>query len=137
MKAKIVLAGMFLSFVISLRTFIEQVPGLYWALLIVIVADVVLATIRAALNRDLSSDVAFKGLARKSAELIIVAVCHALDIYKALDIPFSLGTLMAVFFIYKELLSILENAHLLGVPMPEWFVELLRKLESGKFDGLG
>ena len=67
-------------------------------------------------NGGLSSKIGLKGLAKKCVVLLLVLVSARLDI--------TLGTsyirdAVCIGFIVNELLSIIENAGLLGVPLPK------------------
>lgn len=78
----------------------------------------------------LSSRIGLKGLAKKCVVLLLVLVAARLDI--------TLGTsyirdAVCIGFIVNELLSIIENAGLLGIPMPMAIknaVELLQNKDS-------
>lgn len=78
----------------------------------------------------LNSTVGFKGLAKKCMTLLLVLVSARLDI--------TLGTTyirdaVCIGFMVNELISIIENAGLIGVPLPEALknaVELLQKKEK-------
>ena len=78
----------------------------------------------------LSSKVGWKGLAKKCAILLLVLVAAQLDVV--------LGTSyvragVCIAFLCNEVISILENAGLIGVPLPAALkktVELLQKKEK-------
>lgn len=63
----------------------------------------------------LNSMVSFKGLCKKLFVVILVGVAHFLDI--ALDTNFIRGGVV-VAFISNETISIIENAGLMGIPIP-------------------
>ena len=87
-------------------------------LLAFVVIDYVTGFIAAGAEGKLSSEVGFKGIAKKIIIFVLVAVGHLLD--KALggqnDI-FRDATIF--FFLANELLSIIENAGRAGVPIPQ------------------
>ena len=64
---------------------------------------------------SLNSRIGWKGLAKKAVTLGIVAVAVRLDIVLATD---YIRDMVIIGFTANEGLSILENAALLGVPMP-------------------
>ncbi len=80
----------------------------------------------------LSSLIGWKGLAKKCVVLLLVLVAARLDI--------TLGTsyirdAVCIAFIANELLSILENAGLMGVPLPNVLTKAIDLLQSkGKED---
>lgn len=80
----------------------------------------------------LSSKIGWRGLAKKCVSLLLVLVAVRLDI--------TLGTsyirdAVRIAFIANELLSITENAGLLGVPLPAVITKAIDLLQSkGKED---
>ncbi len=81
---------------------------------------------------SVSSKSCFLGLCKKSTILLFVLVAYRLDI--------SLGTdyikpATVIAFIVNELISIVENAGIIGIPMPEIIkkaIDLLKDKEGGK-----
>ena len=80
----------------------------------------------------LESRAGFKGLCRKGAILLLVLVAHRLDLATG-------GTYVrdavCIAFIVNEAISIIENAGLMGVPIPAVItnaIEILRKKSIGK-----
>ena len=98
--------------------------------------DYITGLIVAAVNKSpksksggLSSAIGLKGLAKKCVVLMLVLVAARLDL--------TLGTsyirdAVCIGFIANELISITENAGLLGVPMPEIFKRAIDVLQSKK-----
>lgn len=62
-----------------------------------------------------NSTVSFKGLCKKVFVVILVGVAHLLDV--VLDTNFIRGGVV-VAFISNETISIIENAGLMGIPIP-------------------
>ncbi|GAC1354035.1 MAG: hypothetical protein NVS4B8_30560 [Herpetosiphon sp.] len=79
------------------------------------IADVATGLLRAWQERKLASCVAGDGMRRKATMLIMVVVGQLLEPY-AQHLP--VGSIMATGFAVSEGLSLLENAALLGVPVP-------------------
>lgn len=83
-------------------------------------------------NGGLESRAGWKGLLRKVATLLMVAMAHFVDVL--------LGTVyirdaVVLAFCVNEMLSLLENFGLMGLPIPKALanaVELLRKKEETK-----
>ena len=79
---------------------------------------------------SLSSVIGFKGIVKKIMMLIFVAIGHRLDILFTVDY-FRLGICFA--FMSNELISIVENAGLMGLPIPEFVskaIDLLKQKGS-------
>ena len=99
-------------------------------LVAVVVIDYVTGIVGAAMKGELSSAVGFKGLVKKVAIFLLVALGTLVD--KA--VPAANGAVRAavlVFYIANEGLSILENIGGLGVPLPGVLKGWLEKLKEG------
>ena len=112
------------------------------ALLICMAVDYITGVVLAALGRSnksdsghISSHAAVTGIIKKGVVLLIVLVAAALE--GATGTEFIRDTVI-IFFIGSEGLSIIENAGLLGVPMPaalkKWFEVLRDKGDGGDGD---
>ena len=99
-------------------------------LLLFMLLDYLTGLMKGYKNKNLNSKVATYGIMKKMAILIIVVMSNRLDIifhlgYKAINCRF----IVICFYIGSEGLSILENATLIGVPVP---VKLKRSLNSAR-----
>ena len=77
-------------------------------------------------NGALNSKVSFKGICKKFMILLFVIIAHMLDAYLGVNF---LRSGVIVGFIINELISIVENAGLMGITSPiiEEAVEILKK----------
>ena len=71
---------------------------------------------------NLSSSTGFKGIARKCFMFALVGVANLIDKYIAVG-NISIKVIVCLFYISNEGISILENAHKLGVPIPEILIK--------------
>lgn len=85
---------------------------------------------RAYLNKELSSNVGLKGIARKGVIFVVLIVAVSLDRLLNVD-KWIFRTLVCYFYIANEGLSILENCGSLGLPIPEKIKEALLQLKEG------
>ena len=85
-------------------------------------------------NGALESRAGWKGLLRKGMNLVIVSVACHLDMLLGTDFVRN-ATIIA--FVINETLSIVENAGLMGVPLPGVIADSLEALKrkSGALDG--
>ena len=121
--------------VITLGTGLTWLLGVWDIPLVVLVVFMVLdqltGVIRGYVNKELSSDVGLKGIARKCVILIILIVAVMLD--RLLNTgSWMFRTMVAYFYIANEGISLLENCASLGAPIPEKLKHALIQLKEGK-----
>ncbi len=78
----------------------------------------------------LNSHVGWKGLCKKSVMLLFVLIAHRLDIVIGAD---YIRNTVIIGFIANELISIVENAGLMGIPLPapiKKAIEILQNKED-------
>lgn len=80
------------------------------------VIDYISGVIAAFYNKDISSKIGFKGILKKIAMFLIVAVAVLLE--KNLAIP-TIRDIVIMFFVGNEGISILENVAETGLKIPE------------------
>ena len=78
----------------------------------------------------LSSSVGFKGIAKKVGIMLLVLIAHRIDLVLGTN---YIKTAAVIAFIVNEVISIIENAGLIGVPMPAIFKKAVDLLK-GKAD---
>lgn len=78
-------------------------------------------------NGGLESRAGWKGLVRKVATLLIVMAAHRVDL--ALDTTYLMNATV-IGFIVNELISLVENAGLMGVPMPKAITKAIELLTA-------
>lgn len=105
-----------------------SIDRLLIALVAFIVIDYVTGIIKAFILKQLSSEVGFKGLAKKVLILLLVAAAIIVD--RLTNADGLIRSMMCLFFIANEGLSILENCALMGVPFPKKFKLILEQLKK-------
>lgn len=80
----------------------------------------------------LKSSVGFIGLIKKFVELLIVACMYRVD--KLLGINYLMNVSI-IGFAVNELISIVENAGLMGIPLPSTVAKAIELLNSKSKDG--
>lgn len=78
-------------------------------------------------NGTLESRAGFKGLCRKALILLFVLIAQRLDIMCEVD---YIRNAVIIGFCANDLISIIENAGLMGVPLPEVIVKAVDVLQS-------
>ena len=95
------------------------------------VLDYVTGLLRAYVNKEVSSDVGLKGIARKAVIFVVLIVAVLLD--RLLNTGnWVFRTLICYFYIANESISLLENCSTLGLPIPEKLKEALAQLKEGE-----
>ena len=95
------------------------------------VLDYCTGVIRAFINKEISSDIGLKGIARKAVILIVLIVAVLLD--RLLNTgTWVFRTIVCYFYIANEGISLLENCSGLGLPVPESIQNALIQLKDGE-----
>lgn len=92
---------------------------LHWLVKLLIVmalADMLLGLLLATVERRLSVDVMFRGVAKKVVTFVLVGIALFVDQQTGRALPLTEAA--AAFFVAREGLSVFRNAELLGVPVP-------------------
>ena len=93
--------------------------------------DYCTGVIRAFINKEVSSDIGLKGIARKAVILIVLIVAVLLD--RLLNTgTWVFRTIVCYFYIANEGISLLENCAGLGLPVPESIQNALVQLKDGE-----
>lgn len=103
--------------------------GLLYALIAFIVADYITGVMCAIANKNLSSEVGFKGICRKVIIFALVGIANILDV-QVIGAGSVLRTAVIFFYISNEGVSLLENAAFLGLPIPEKMKIVLEQLHD-------
>ena len=105
--------------------------GFLYALIVVVVVDYLTGVMAAVLNKKLSSEVGFHGIFKKVVIFALVAVGHIVDAY-VIQNGSVIRTAVIFFYLSNEGISILENASVLGLPVPQKLKDVLEQLKDGK-----
>lgn len=95
------------------------------------VLDYATGLLRGYVNKELSSDIGLRGIARKAVIFVVLIVGVCLDrLINSGNWIFR--TLVAYFYIANEGLSLIENCAALGVPVPDKILDALAQLKEGE-----
>ena len=109
--------------------FLGSFDGFLYALIAFIVVDYVTGVFCAIVDKQLSSEVGYKGIFNKVLILVLVGVAHIVDT-RILGSNGTLRTMVIFFYLSNEGVSIIENAAHLGLPIPERLKEILKQLNG-------
>ena len=91
---------------------------LYLPLLLFLLLDYATGVCVAVKKRELSSSIGFKGLTKKALIFVVVFLGWAVDRY-ILRAGTATESIVILFYLSNEGISILENLKLLGIPIPD------------------
>ena len=100
----------------------------YWIFLlplVLIASDVVSGWIQATINSTWDSTKMRKGLFRKGGEMLVVVIAWVVGIAIPMDI--NIAVFFSAYIVLMELVSVIENLDLAGIPMPVWIIKRLKK----------
>lgn len=114
--AKMGLAMIWTSWMSIVLYLIGGFDTLFKALLIMMVLDYATGVLKGFKNKNANSNRAYKGLRKKMVVLVIIVAASQMDMILQ---GMGIRTLVLMFYVATEFLSILENAAILGIPIPE------------------
>lgn len=103
--------------------------GLIYSLIAFVLIDYLTGVMAAIVDRQLSSEIGFKGIFKKVSIFMLVAVGHIID-SKLLGSGTALRTAIILFYTSNEGISILENAARMGLPIPKRVKSVLEQLKK-------
>lgn len=98
------------------------------------VIDYLTGVLAAIYERKLSSEVGFKGIAKKVVIFCLVALGNIIDV-QIIGEGSVIRTAIIFFYISNEGISIVENAGRLGLPVPQKLKDVLEQLKTDKTEG--
>ena len=113
----------------ALGWFFGGMDGLIYALLVFVIADYITGVMCAIADKNLSSEVGFKGICKKVLIFVMVGIGHIMDTY-LIGNGEVLRTAVIFFYLSNEGVSMLENAGHLGLPIPAKLKDILEQLHD-------
>jgi len=107
-----------------------SLPVTFQILIVVMLLDIVTGFIRSALDKTVSSGMAWKGVLKKALSIMVVLLGASLQHMSGITLPIAES--LAAFYIYVEAVSLLENAAAVGVPIPQFLRDILAQLNPEK-----
>lgn len=103
--------------------------SLIYALMAFVVLDYITGVLLAFYTKKISSEIGFKGICKKVIIFILVALGNIIDQY-IIGTGSSLRTMLIMFYLANEGISIIENVGLMGLPIPQQLKEAIQKLSK-------
>ena len=107
-------------------------------LIVVMIIDYISGMAKAWIKAELSSKVGLKGIIKKICYLLVVCVAAVVDWLIAsglqkvginITVNYLIGVIVTIWLIINELISILENLSVVGVPLPPFLSAVVHKLK--------
>ena len=111
--------------------FLGGFDGFLYALIVFVVMDYLTGVLAAGVRKDLSSEVGFKGIAKKVCIFVLVGIGNIVDTQVIHD-GAAIRTAVIFFYLANEGISILENSTVIGLPVPQKLREMLQQLTEEK-----
>ena len=109
--------------------FLGGCDGLIIALVVFVVVDYLTGILCAIEDKSLSSEVGFKGIAKKVVIFLLVGIANILDV-EVIGTGSVLRTAVIFFYLSNEGISILENSAHLGLPVPKKLKDVLEQIHD-------
>ena len=122
---------MFAALGAFLGWFFGGFDGFLYALIIFVVMDYFTGILAAGVKHELSSEVGFKGIAKKVCIFVLVGIANIVDTQVIMN-GSAIRTAVIFFYLSNEGLSVLENAAVIGLPIPEKLKAMLIQLADEK-----
>ena len=109
--------------------FLGGADGFLYALIAFVATDYITGLMCAFADRNLSSEIGFKGICRKVLIFALVGIANLIDVFILQEVG-VLRTAVIFFYLSNEGVSILENSAHLGLPIPQKLKDVLSQLHN-------
>ena len=114
--------------------FLGGLDGFLYALIMFVAIDYLTGLMAAYVQKNISSEVGFRGICRKVAIFCLVGVGHVLDT-QVIQNGSVLRTAVIFFYLSNEGISIIENIAIIGLPVPKKLKDVLEQLRDDELEG--
>ncbi len=108
--------------------------GFLYALVVFVIIDYFTGIMAAGIQKKLSSEIGFRGIAKKVTIFLLVALANMLDV-NVIKTGSVARTAVVFFYISNEGISILENATVIGLPIPKKLKDMLLQIREEDKNG--
>lgn len=113
----------------ALGEYLGSFDSLMYALMAFIVTDYITGLLCAIVERNLSSEIGFRGICHKVFILLLVGVANVIDVH-VIGSGCVLRSAVIFFYISNEGISIIENAARIGLPVPKKLRDVMKQLRN-------
>ncbi|MDD4803115.1 MAG: phage holin family protein [Syntrophomonas sp.] len=111
--------------------FLGGFDGFIYALVAFVVIDYITGVMAAILNKKLSSEIGARGIFKKVLIFLMVGIGNTIDSY-LIGSGSTIRTAVIFFYLSNEGISIIENAAVIGLPVPDKLKTVLEQLSKGE-----
>ena len=112
-----------------LGAFVGGLDGFLIALIVFVCLDYLTGVVLAIANKTLSSEVGFKGIAKKVCIFCLVGIGNLIDT-QILQDGSVIRTAIIFFYLSNEGISLVENIAAIGLPIPKKLKEVLGQIDK-------
>lgn len=117
---------------VFLGWFFGGLDTLVYVLIVLIVVDYISNIMRGVINKELSSVAGTREISQKILIILLVGVANIIDIYLIRSDNSPLRTAVTFFYMTNQGISLLENAAIIGIPVPKVLKDTLLKYQKEK-----
>jgi toxin secretion/phage lysis holin len=103
--------------------------SLLYALIAFIAIDYITGVLVAIHSKKVSSEIGYKGISKKVMIFALVALGNIIDQY-IISSGSSIRTMIIMFYLSNEGISIIENAGNIGLPLPRKLKDIMQQLNN-------
>ena len=107
--------------------FLGGLDGLVYALVIFVAIDYLTGLMKSIIEKNLSSEVGARGIFKKVLVFSLVGIAHIID-SRLIGSGSAVRTAVIFFYLSNEGISIIENAALIGLPIPNKLKDIFAHL---------
>lgn len=106
-----------------------ELDSLIYTLVVFVAIDYVTGILLAIYEKKISSNIGYKGICKKVMIFALVALGNIID-KQLIGSGSSIRTMLIMFYLSNEGISILENAAKIGLPLPQKLKEVLQQINE-------
>lgn len=134
----VAIKGTLSAFLTALTIYFDILAVPIIILVVIMVCDYISGMIKAYLTSKLSSKTGIKGIIKKLCYFFAVAAAMGVDWIISygfsgvgINLPdnMTIGLIVTIWLILNEIISILENLSVIGIPLPKFLNKLVKKLK--------
>ncbi|MGI5985140.1 MAG: phage holin family protein [Clostridiales bacterium] len=109
--------------------FLGERNPLFYALISFAVLDYISGVMLAVCQKKISSKIGYRGIVKKAMIFILVGLGNVIDNY-IIGSGSSIRTMLIMFYLSNEGISIIENAANIGLPLPKKLKDVLMQIDK-------